>query len=343
MTSLRAMRAVGTGAMIQWRRSQLALWLSALAMVIAVEVAGAQQTDAYPSRPVRLIVPFAAGGLNDVVARLVAPYLERALGQPFIIDNRPAASGIVGTDATAKATPDGYTLLMVASSFTVIPATHQKVPYDAQRDLAPIVMVAKNALLFLVNPKVPAKSLAEFVALAKADPGKFNYASPGAATQTHLVVELFSQRAGIKLQHIPYRGGAPAMTAMVAGDTQFTAISTLLSLPQIQSAALRAIASGSLTRDPQLPDLPTVAEQGFPGFEAIQWIGLLTTAGTPTQIIERLNAEINRALRDPDLIAKFAQQGIAPAGGTPADFQRTIATDLRNWTETARAANIKAE
>jgi len=278
-----------------------------------------------------------------VVARLVAPYLERALGQPFIIDNRPAASGIVGTDATAKATPDGYTLLMVASSFTVIPATHQKVPYDAQRDLAPIVMVAKNALLFLVNPKVPAKSLAEFVALAKADPGKFNYASPGAATQTHLVVELFSQRAGIKLQHIPYRGGAPAMTAMVAGDTQFTAISTLLSLPQIQSAALRAIASGSLTRDPQLPDLPTVAEQGFPGFEAIQWIGLLTTAGTPTEIIERLNAEVNRVLRDPDLIAKFAQQGISPAGGTPADFQRTIAADLRNWTETARAANIKAE
>jgi tripartite-type tricarboxylate transporter receptor subunit TctC len=328
--------------MIQWRRSQLALWLSALAMVIAVDVAGAQ-TDTYPSRPVRLIVPFAAGGLNDVVARLVAPYLERALGQPFIIDNRPAASGIVGTDATAKATPDGYTLLMVASSFTVIPATHQKVPYDAQRDLAPIVMVAKNALLFLVNPKVPAKSLAEFVALAKADPGKFNYASPGAATQTHLVVELFSQRAGIKLQHIPYRGGAPAMTAMVAGDTQFTAISTLLSLPQIQSAALRAIASGSLARDPQLPDLPTVAEQGFPGFEAIQWIGLLTTAGTPKEIIERINAEVNRALHEPDLISKFAQQGIAPAGGTPADFQRTIAADIRNWTETARAANIRAE
>jgi tripartite-type tricarboxylate transporter receptor subunit TctC len=311
-------------------------------MVTAVDVAGAQ-TDTYPSRPVRLIVPFAAGGLNDVVARLVAPYLERALGQPFIIDNRPAASGIVGTDATAKATPDGYTLLMVASSFTVIPATHQKVPYDAQRDLAPIVMVAKNALLFLVNPKVPAKSLAEFVALAKADPGKFNYASPGAATQTHLVVELFSQRAGIKLQHIPYRGGAPAMTAMVAGDTQFTAISTLLSLPQIQSAALRAIASGSLTRDPQLPDLPTVAEQGFPGFEAIQWIGLLTTAGTPQDVIDRINAELNRALRDPDLVAKFAQQGLSPAGGTPMEFQRTIASDLKNWTETARAANITAD
>jgi tripartite-type tricarboxylate transporter receptor subunit TctC len=282
--------------------------------------AATADADNYPSRPVRLIVPFAAGGLNDVVARLVAPYLERALGQPFIIDNRPAASGMVGTDATAKAAPDGYTLLMVASSFAVLPATHPKLPYEPERDLAPIAMVAKNSLLFLVNPKVPAKSLAEFVALAKAEPGKLNYASPGAATQTHLVVELFSGKAGIKLQHIPYRGGAPAMTAMVAGDTQFTAISTLLSLPQIQAGALRAIAN-----------------------EAIQWIGLLTTAGTPKEIIERINAEVNRALREPDLIAKFAQQGIAPAGGTPAEFQRTIATDIRNWTETARAANIKAE
>ena len=328
--------------MIRGRGHKLGRWLTALAMLIAMDCAAAR-ADTYPNRPVRLIVPFAAGGLNDVVARLVAPYLERSLGQPFIIDNRPAASGIVGTDATAKATPDGYTLLMVASSFTVIPATHAKVPYDAERDLAPVVMVAKNSLLFLVNPKVPAKSLAEFVTLAKASPGKFNYASPGAATQTHLVVELFSQKAGIKLQHIPYRGGAPAMTAMVAGETQFTAISTLLSLPQIQSAALRAIASGSLTRDPQLPDLPTVAEQGFPGFEAIQWIGLLTTAGTPSEIIERLNAEVNRALRDPDLIAKFAQQGISPAGGSPADFQRTIAADLKNWTDTARAAYMNAE
>ena len=299
--------------------------------------------EAYPDRPVRLIVPFAAGGLNDVVARLIAPYLERSLGQPFIVDNRPAASGIVGTDATAKAAPDGHTLLMVASSFTVVPATHPKLPYDSERDLAPIGMVAKNPLLFVVNPKVPATSLAEFVVLAKANPGKLNYSSPGAATQTHLVVELFSQKAQIKLQHIPYRGGALAVTSVVAGETQFTVISTLASLPQIQAGALRAIASGSLSRDPQLPDLPTVVEQGFPGLEAIQWIGLLTTAGTPKHVIERINAELNRALRDPDLIAKFAQQGLTPAGGTPAEFQRTIATDLKNWAETARAANITAE
>jgi len=299
--------------------------------------------EAYPDRPVRLIVPFAAGGLNDVVARLIAPYLERSLGQPFIVDNRPAASGIVGTDATAKAVPDGHTLLMVASSFTVVPATHPKLPYDSERDLAPIGMVAKNPLLFVVNPKVPATSLAEFVVLAKANPGKLNYSSPGAATQTHLVVELFSQKAQIKLQHIPYRGGALAVTSVVAGETQFTVISTLASLPQIQAGALRAIASGSLSRDPQLPDVPTVVEQGFPGLEAIQWIGLLTTAGTPKHIVERINAELNRALRDPDLIAKFAQQGLTPAGGTPAEFQHTIATDLKNWAETVRAANIRAE
>jgi tripartite-type tricarboxylate transporter receptor subunit TctC len=314
--------------------------LAALLITLAPVTAPAQD---YPNRPIRLIVPFAAGGLNDVVARLVGPYLERALGQPVVIDNRPAAGGMVGTDAVAKAPPDGYSLLMVASSFAIIPATRAQMPYDAERDLAPIVLVAKNSLLFLVNPKVPATSLAEFVALAKAEPGKFNYASPGAATQTSLVIELFSRKAGIKLQHIPYRGGAPAMTAMVAGETQLTAISTLLSLPQLQAGALRAIATGSLTREPQLPDLPTVAEQGYPGFEAIQWIGLLTTAGTPPAIVERINAEVNRALRDPDLIAKFAQQGIAPAGGTAAEFARTIATDLRNWTETARAANIKAE
>src|SRR5712692_11751115 len=164
---------------------------AALLVVFVASTAGAQN---YPTHPVRLIVPFAAGGLNDVVARLVAPYLERSLGQPFMVDNRPAASGIVGTDATAKAPPDGYTLLMVASSFTVVPATNPKLPYDSERDLAPIVMVAKNSLLLLVNTKVPANSIAEFVTLAKANPGKLNYASPGAATQTHLVVELFSRK-----------------------------------------------------------------------------------------------------------------------------------------------------
>jgi len=313
---------------------------AAAAMLVVITGANAQT---YPNRTIRLIVPFAPGGLNDTAARLLQPHLEKALGQPVIVDNRPAASGIVGTDAVAKAPPDGHTLLMVASSHTVVPATNSKLPYDAERDFAAVAMVGKNPLLFVINAKVAAKTLPEFVALAKADPGKLNYATPGAASQSHLVTELFDQKAGIRMQHVPYRGGAPAILSVVQGDTQFAVISPLASLPHIQSGALRAIAAGSLTRDPQLPDLPTVAQSGYPDFEAIQWVGLLTTAGTPREIVERLNAEVNRAIRDPDMVAKLAAQGISPAGGTPAEFQSVIAREIRNWTEVARSANIKAE
>jgi tripartite-type tricarboxylate transporter receptor subunit TctC len=292
---------------------------------------------------IHLIVPFAPGGLNDTAARLIQPYLEKALGQTVIVENRAAASGVVGADAVAKAAPDGHTLLMVASSYTVLPATSASLPYDSERDFAPIALLGKNPLLFIVNAKVPAKTLGEFVALAKANPGKFNYASPGAATQTRLVAELWSLRAGVKIQHIPYRGGAPAIQSVVAGETEFTVISPLVSLPQIEAGNLRPLAVGSLTRDPQLPNVPTAAESGFPGFEAIQWVGLLTTAGTPKAAVDRLNAEVNKALKDPDLIAKLAQQGMVPAGGTSAEFQSLISAEIKNWKEAARAADIKPE
>ena len=331
--------------MVDFRRRRM--WYAAIIGTLgaALVMTGAVKANAqaYPNRPIRLIVPFAPGGLNDTTARLLQPHLEKALGQPVIIDNRPAASGIVGTDAVAKAPPDGHTLLMVASSHTVVPATNSKLPYDAERDFAPIAMVGQNPLLFVINAKVAAKTLPEFVALAKANPGKLNYATPGAASQSHLVTALFDQKAGITMQHVPYRGGAPAILSVVQGDTQFAVISPLASLPHIQSGALRSIAAGSLTRDAQFPDLPTVAEAGYPDFEAIQWVGLLTTAGTPKEIVERLNAEVNRALRDPDMIAKLAVQGISPAGGTPADFQKVIAGEIRRWTDVARSANIKAE
>jgi tripartite-type tricarboxylate transporter receptor subunit TctC len=291
----------------------------------------------------RIVVPFAPGGINDTAARLLQPYLEKALGQTVIIENRPAASGIVGTDAVARAAPDGRTLVMVASSFTVLPATTAKLPYDSERDLAPVALVGKNPLLFVVNPKAGAKTLAEFVALAKDNPGKLNYATPGSASQTHLVTELFSQRAGIRLQQIPYRGGTPAVQAVVAGDTEFTVLSPLVSLPQIQAGNLRVLAVGGLTRDPQLPNVPTVEEQGFPGFEATQWVGLLTAPGTPKDVVERLNAEVNRALADPELIEKLAQQGMSPAGGTSAGFATLIAKEIENWKAVARAANIQPE
>jgi tripartite-type tricarboxylate transporter receptor subunit TctC len=297
----------------------------------------------YPTHVVRIVAPFAAGGLNDTASRLIQPYLEKALGQSVIVENRAGASGIVGSEFVARTVPDGHTLLMVASSYAVLPATTANMPYDSERDLAPIAMVGKNPLLFVVNSKVPAKSLAEFVALAKASPGKLNYATPGAATQTRFVTELWSRLAGIELQHIPYRGGAPAVQAVVAGQTEFTVLSPLVSLPQIQAGSLRALAVGSLTRYAQLPDVPTVAESGFPGFEAIQWVGLLTTAGTPKPIIERLNAAANDALKEPELIAKLAQEGMLPGGGSAADFGRLISAEIKNWKEIGRAANIKPE
>jgi tripartite-type tricarboxylate transporter receptor subunit TctC len=312
-----------------------ALWM--------LSTAGAALAQSYPTHVIRIIVPFAAGGLNDTAARLIQPHLEKALGQTVIIENRPAASGIVGSEAVARAAPDGHTLLMVASSYTVLPATTTNLPYDSERDLTPIAIVGKNPLLFVINAKVPARTLGEFIALAKASPGKLNYSTPGAATQTRFVTELWSGRAGIQLQHIPYRGGAPAVQAVIAGQTEFSVLSPLVSLPHIESGGLRALAVGSLTRYPQLPDVPTVAESGFPDFEAIQWVGLLTTAGTPKDVVDRLNAEVNKALKDPDLIAKLAQEGMLPAGGTPAEFRSLIATEIKNWKETARVANIKPE
>src|SRR5712671_3609523 len=246
-------------------------WLGIVGVALAALVSAPAAAQPYPSHPLRLIVPFAPGGLNDTTARLLQPHLEKALGHPVVIDNRPAASGIVGTDAVAKAPPDGHTLLMVASSHTVVPATNSKLPYDTERDFAPVAMVGKNPLLFVINAKVPAKTLGEFVALAKASPGKLNYATPGAATQTRFVTELWSGRAGIKMQHIPYRGGAPAVQSVIAGQTEFTALSPLVSLPHIEAGSVRALAVSSLARYPQLPDVPTVAESGFPDFEALQW------------------------------------------------------------------------
>jgi tripartite-type tricarboxylate transporter receptor subunit TctC len=297
----------------------------------------------YPSQTVRMIVPFAPGGLNDTTARLLQPALEKALGQTVIVDNRPAASGIVGTEAVAKAAPDGHSLLVVASSHAVVPATNPKVPYNIERDLAAIMLVSKNPFFFVVNSKVPAKTLQEFVALAKKEPDKYNYSSPGAAGHNHLVTALFSRRAGLTLQHIPYRGGAPAIQSLVAGDTHFAVISPLAALPHIKAGTVRVLAAGGLERDKQFPDIPTVAESGYPGFEAIQWVGILTTGGTPKPIVDRLNAELNKVIQDPATIARFDQLGVTVAGGTSDAFHKQIVGEYRNWVEIAREANIKAE
>jgi tripartite-type tricarboxylate transporter receptor subunit TctC len=310
--------------------------------VVLVSAVSAQP-QTYPSQTVRIIVPFAPGGLNDTTARLLQPHLEKAFGQSVIVDNRPAASGIVGTDAVAKAAPDGHALLVVASSHAVVPATNPKVPYNIERDLAAIALVSKNPFFFVVNSKVPAKTLQEFVALAKKEPDKYNYSSPGAAGHNHLVTALFSRRAGITLQHVPFRGGAPAIQSLIAGDTHFAVISPLAALPHIKAGTVRVLAAGGLERDAQFPDIPTVAESGYPGFEAIQWVGILTTGGTSKPIVDRLNAEVNKAIRDPATVERFRQLGVTVAGGSADDFHKQITTEYRNWVEVAREANIKAE
>jgi len=309
----------------------------ALGLALNIAVADAQP---YPSQTIRIVVPFPAGGINDVVARLIAPLLQEALGQSVIVDNRPGASGILGTNAVATAPNDGHTLLMVASSHSVAPASGTKLPYDTESDFAAIALVSRNPLLLVVNRNTPAATLPEFIALAKAAPGYFNYATVGNASQSHLVTILLEQRAGIKMQHIPYRGGAPAITSLMTGETQFSVLSPQVSLPQIEAGTIRPIAVGGLTRDPQFPAVATIAEAGFPGFEATQWVGLLAPAGTSREIVGRLNAEINLVIKNPEIVAKFAQLGMTPAGGTPEQFQKTIVNEIKLWSDIAHSAHV---
>ena len=311
--------------------------------LLAVGLPFAASAQNYPDRPVRLIVPFAAGGANDIVARLIQPSLERTLGQPIIVENRTGASGIIGTDLVAKSPPDGHTLGVALATHSVNPAVNPKMPYDTEKDLTPIILIGKNPLMFVVNANIPAKTVAEFAALAKANPEKFNYATPGAASQAHLVMSQWSNLAGIKIQHVPYRGGAPAILSTVQGDTQISVMSSLVSAPHIEAGKLRAIAIGSTQRDPQFPNVPTMVEAGFPDIEAVTWVGMFAPAGTPRPIVERLNTEINRIIKEPDIRAKLTQQGIAPVGGTPEEFGAYISAEIKRWTAVARANDIKME
>jgi len=323
------------------KRSAYAFSAVALLMSMAGPATAQAGNATWPTQTIRLIVPFPAGGSNDVMGRLIGPHLEKALGQTVIVDNRPAAAGQVGTEAVARATPDGHTLLLVASSHTVQPALNPKLPYNTEKDFAPVTLVNTNAMFFFVHPSVPANTLAEFVELAKKEPGKYNYASPGVGSQTQLTVELLSRRTGIKLQHIPYRGGAPATQAMLSGETHFTMLAPNIIFPHIESGKIRAIATGDRKRHPRMPDLTTTEEQGFKGLEAIQWVGVFATAGTPKPVIDRLNKEINRIIHLPDVVAVLDKQGVSPTGSTPEEFQALISREINQWRDIAREANIK--
>lgn len=313
--------------------------LASVLLLFAAAVAASAQT--FPNKPVRLIVPLAPGGAADIVGRLIQGPLERALGQPVIVENKPGASGMLGMDMVAKATPDGHTLgISMATQTTVNPAVNTSMPYDTEKDLAPILLVGKSPMMFLANAAIPAKTVSEFVALAKANPEKFNYATPGAASQAHLVIAMWSNLAGIKIQHVPYKGGGPAILSTVSGETQLTVISSLLAAPHIASGKLRALATGGLTRDPQFPNVPTMAELGYPDVEAVTWIGIYAPAGTPREVVRRLNGEIARVIREPDVKARLDKQGLILAGGPPEELGKLTTAEIKRWTGVARANKI---
>jgi tripartite-type tricarboxylate transporter receptor subunit TctC len=302
---------------------------------------GAAWAQDYPTKNITVIVPFPPGGINDAAVRILQPEVEKRLGKSLIIDNRAGAGGAVGTQAVARSAPDGYTLLAVASSHAVAPAVNPNLSYDTVKDFAPIIMIARDPMLFLVNSKVPAKDIGEFVALAKSKPGELNYSSPGFGSQTQFITELFKSKAGVQIQHVPFRGGAPALQAVIAGDVQFSVLSGQVALPHIEAGSIRAIALGGAARDPRVPNAQTVAEAGYPDVEAIQWIGLLAPAKTPDAIVTRLNAVVNDALADKNVLDKLAIQGMTALGGKPEVLGAAIEREVKLWKDIAQSTGMK--
>ena len=315
-----------------------------LLSVLPVLLASPARAQAYPSKPVRLIVPFAPGGTTDVLARLMAQKLAEALGQQFLIENKPGAGGNIGTDLAAKSPADGYTLVMsFDGTMAINPNTYAKMPYDAQKDLAPVANVAQVPLLMVVHPGVAAKSVAEFVALAKASPGRINYSSAGHGSTGHLTGELFRSRAGIDIVHVSYKGGGQAVQDLLGGQIQMlvTALPTVEG--HLKGGKLRALAFTSARRVPGAPEVPTFAESGYPGLEVLSWYGILAPAGTPPEIVRRLNAEINRILQAADIRERLAALGAEPTGGSPEQFGQVIRADTLRWAKVVADAGIRIE
>lgn len=323
-------------------------WMKAAVIASAV-VAGmlatqANSQDRYPSKPIRLVVPFPAGGSTDIIGRLVAQKLSERLGQQVVVDNRGGAGGTIGTDNAAKSPADGYTLLLsTTSTLAVAPSAYSKLAYDPVRDFAPVALVAITPYLLVVNTDVKAKTLAEFVALAKSQPGKLNYASAGNGTTTHLAMEMLKDAAGIDVVHVPFKGNAPAELAVLGGEVQSLFGSMPAILQQTKAGKLRPLAVGSSGRSPALPDVPTAAESGFPGFEATLWLGLSAPAGTPKAILDRLESEVRAIVAMPDFRDGLARNGADPLSSTSAEFAKVIGDDLVRYGKAVKAANIRLD
>ena len=296
----------------------------------------------YPTRPVRIIVPFAAGGIADIHARLMGQWLLERLGQPFVIENRPGAASNIGTEAVVKSPPDGYTLLLATSTNAINATLYDKLSFNFIRDIAPVATISRNAFVMVAHPSMPAKTVPEFIAYAKANPGKINIASAGTGSAGHVFGELFKMMTGINTVHVPYRGAAPALADLVAGQVQAYFAPTAASIEYIRAGKLRALAVTTATRSEALPDIPAVNEF-VPGYEASGWSGFGSPKGTPTEVIDKLNKEINAGLADPKIKAQLADLGSPALAGLPADFGKLIADESDKWGKVIRALNIKAD
>jgi tripartite-type tricarboxylate transporter receptor subunit TctC len=303
---------------------------------------GWSQAD-YPTRPVKVIVPSPPGGGTDILARVLAQHLSKALGQPFFVENKAGAGNMIGIEFVAHAAADGYTVLVVPSTLALNSVLYKKVPYDPVRDFAPVTLAATAPNVLVVNPALPAKSLPELIALAKAKPGGLSYGTPGIGTSPHLSMELLKSMAGIDLQHVPYRGTAAAVTDVIGGQIAATFANAFTAKPQVDSGRVRALAVSGPSRIDAFPGVPPVAEAGVPGYEAMQWYGVAVPAGTPAPIIARLHAEAAKALQSQEMKEKLALDGAQPVGSTPAEFAALIRRELEKWARVVRAAGIELQ
>jgi tripartite-type tricarboxylate transporter receptor subunit TctC len=301
----------------------------------------ASAAAAYPDRPVRMIVPFTAGGGTDLVARMIAQKLGESMGQTVVVDNRPAVDGVVGTEIAARSQPDGYTLLQVSTSHAINVALGRKLPYDTLKDFAPISHTANQQLILVVNPALPVRSVKELIALARAKPGTLNYGSSSNATA--LPTELFKAMTGTQIQHIPYKGSPPMLADLIGGQIQLSIAAAISAIPQVKAGKLRVLAIGDSRRSAEMPDLPTIAEAGVPGYQAAIWSGLLAPAGTPAPIIDRLNREVVQVVRAADFRAKLLELGAESVGSTAAEWGAFLRNEIEKWQKIAKRANMRAE
>jgi len=312
-------------------------------MAVAVAGTTCAFAAAYPDKPVRMVVPFPPGGGTDVVARAIALKLTEQWGQSVVVDNRPGAASMVGTEMLARAVPDGYTLGFVSMSHTINPSIYKKLPFDPIADFSPVALAATAPNVLVVNPGVGAKSVAELVQIAKARPGKLNFPSSGNGGVSHLSMEMFRYAAGIDIVHVPYRGAGPALTALLANETQLMMATTPVALPQMKAGRLIALATTGLKRSSLAPEIPTVAEAGYPGFEADTWYGMLAPAKVPPALVNQANAAVTKMLTQADFKERLAHEGAQPAGGTPAQFATHIKSEIEKWAKIVRMAKVKIE